>query len=199
MQSPRGRPPRRRSRRRLASVPWCLQRVVLRLRAEGGIDERASLPLDGHGHEHGATPHDGVVAYFQGPDGKLAGHLELKLHDDKGDLELWIAQDAAISKPFDLPLDAVIRVEFIDVGKRTVDLRVRNAEKNEDEDGAPNVRGARTNYFIFPGETGADAAWLMGATFSSVVRVTFQAEGQRYVSEEFMLVPHTHADGSKHE
>ena len=174
-----------------------LKRVVLRLRA-GSVDERAGLPLDGHGHEHGATPHEGVVAAFTGPGGVVAGHLELKLHDDKGDLELWLARDAKITQPFDLPLDATIRVEFIDVGNRVVELRARNGVKNEDEDGRANVRDGKTNYFIFPGETGADAKWLMGDKFASIVRVTFPAGGSGHVSEEFMLVPHTHADGSGH-
>ena len=174
-----------------------LKRIVLRLRY-GNIDERGSLPLDGHGHEHGPTPHEGVVAVFQGPDGAVAGHLELKLHDDKGDLELWVAKDDKLAQPFDLPLDAVVKVQFVDVGNRTVELRVRNAAKNEDEDGAANVRDGRTNYFIFPGETGADAKWLMGTTFTSIVRLTFTVDGKAYASEEFMLVPHTHADGTDH-
>ena len=173
-------------------------RVVLRLRGEGGIDERAGLPLDGHGHEHGATPHEGVLAAFRGPDAKHAGTLELKLHDDKGDLELWLAKDERMTKPFDLPLDATIRGLFVDVKDRTVDLRARNTAKNEDEDGTANVRDGKTNYFIFPGETGADASWLVGATFQSIVRVTFSGDGTSYASEEFMLVPHTHADGSTH-
>lgn len=174
-----------------------LARVVLRLRA-GSIDERGSLPLDGHGHEHGATPHEGVVAAFKGPDGAVVGRLELKLHDDKGDLELWLAKDEKISQPFDLPLDGVVRVEFVDVGNRVVELRARNAVKNEDEEGTANVRDGKTNYFIFPGETGADAKWLMGAKFSSIVRLTFKVDGKDHVSEEFMLVPHTHADGQGH-
>jgi hypothetical protein len=174
-----------------------LQRVVIRLRAEG-VDERASLPLDGHGHEHGATPHEGVVAAFHGPDGKAVGHLELKLHDDKGDLEIWVAKDAKISQPFDLPLDASLRVTFVDVQDRTVDLRVRNKDKNEDEDGKANVRDGKTNYFVFPGDTGTDARWLQGTKFQSIVRVAFTADGVAYVSDEFVLVPHTHADGSTH-
>ena len=175
-----------------------LKRVVLRLRADGGVDERAGLPLDGHGHEHGVTPHEGVVAAFRGADGTAAGHLELKLHDDKGDLELWLAKDVKITQPVDLPLDSVVRVEFTDVGNRVVELRARNKAKNEDEDGTGNVREGRTNYFIFPGETGADAQWLMGTKFSSVVRVRWGAAGAEFTSEEFMLVPHTHADGSGH-
>lgn len=174
-----------------------LKRIVLRLRY-ANLDERGSLPLDGHGHEHGPTPHEGVVAAFHGPEGVLAGHLELKLHDDKGDLELWLATDAAIKAPFDLPVAATVRVQFVDVGNRVVELRVRNTTTNEDEAGVANVRGGRTNYFIFPGETGADAAWLVGAKFASIVKVTFEAEGRTYTSEEFMLVPHTHADGHGH-
>jgi|GEM_PF-1145193 len=173
-------------------------RVVVRLRADGGIDERAGLPLDGHGHEHGATPHEGIVAAFKGPDGAAAGHLELKLHDDKGDLELWIAKDVKITQPFDLPLDAVVRVTFIDVKGKVVELRARNADRNEDEDGAANVRAGATNYFIFPGATGQDAAWLQGAGFQSLVTVAFAVGGKAHVSEEFPLVPHTHADGSTH-
>ena len=78
------------------SVP---SRVVLRLR-QGGTDERAGLPLDGHGHEHVEGPHHGVPATFAG--GGVSGHLELKLHDDKGDLELWLGQDIKLAKPFDL-------------------------------------------------------------------------------------------------
>lgn len=174
-----------------------LKRIVLRLRY-ADLDERGSLPLDGHGHEHGPTPHEGVVAAFHGPEGVLAGHLELKLHDDKGDLELWLAKDAAITAPFDLPLAAAVRVQFVDVGNRVVELRARNAAKNEDEAGVANVRDGRTNYFIFPGDTGADAAWLVGAKFASIVKVTFEADGRSYTSEEFMLVPHTHADGHGH-
>ncbi len=173
-------------------------RVVVRLRAEGGIDERAGLPLDGHGHEHGAAPHGGVVAAFRGPDGQVAGHLELKLHDDKGDLELWLAKDAKISQPFDLPLEAVVRVTFIDVKGKVVELRVRDATKNADEDGTANVRAGATNYFIFPGEAGGDATWLQGARFQSLVTLTFTVGGRTYTSEEFPLVPHTHADGSTH-
>ena len=44
---------------------------------------------------------------------------------------------------------------FVDVKGKVVELRVRNATKNEDEDGTANVRAGKTNYFIFPGETGA--------------------------------------------
>ena len=172
--------------RKGAKVPV---RVVLRLR-EGGTDERGSLPLDGHGHEHVEGPHDGIPASFNG--GNTTGHLELKLHDDKGDLELWLAQDAGYQKPFDLPLDATVEIEFVDVGGRKVTLRPRNKTKNEDEDGKPNVRDGKTNYFIFPSQDNEDAAWLMGKQFQSIVVVRFARDGQAFASEEFVCKPHVH-------
>ena len=46
---------------------------------------------DDHAHEDTHGPHDGVTTGFA--DGM--GHLELKLHDDKGDLELWLYRDDA--------------------------------------------------------------------------------------------------------
>lgn len=164
-------------------------RAVLRLRADG-TDERASLPLDGHGHEHVEGPHHGVPASFAG--GEVTGHLELKLHDDKGDLELWLAEDAAYARPFDLPLDATIEIEFVDVGERKVTLRPRNDTQNEDEDGAANIRDGKTNYFIFPSRNGDDATWLQGEKFQSIVIVRFTRDGQAFASEEFVLKPHVH-------
>lgn len=164
-------------------------RVVLRLRADG-TDERARLPLDGHGHEHRDGPHQGVPAAFQG--GDVSGHLELKLHDDKGDLELWLAEDPEFTRPFDLALDASIEVEFIDVAGRTVTLRPRNRTKNEDEDGNSNIRDGKTNYFIFPSQIGEDASWLKGEEFQSIVILRFARGGQSLVSEEFVLKPHVH-------
>jgi hypothetical protein len=164
-------------------------RAVLRLRADG-TDERASLPLDGHGHEHVEGAHRGVPATFKG--GETTGHLELKLHDDQGDLELWLAEDKASTRPFDLPLDATVEVEFVDVGGRKIMLRSRNTNKNEDEDGNPNIRDGRTNYFIFPSQDGEDAAWLQGRQFQSIVVVRFTRGGQPFVSEEFVLKPHVH-------
>lgn len=164
-------------------------RVVLRLR-NGQLDERGALPLDGHGHEHVHGPHDGVPATFSG--GAQQGWLELKLHDDKGDLELWLASDPRFTTPFDLPLDAVIELEFVDHAGRKVQLRARDAANNPDEDGKPNVREGKTNYFIHPGATGADASWLMGKTFQSIVVLRFTRDGVACTSEEFVLTPHSH-------
>ena len=166
-------------------------RVVLRLRADG-VDERAGLPLDGHGHEHKFEegPHSGVSVTFAS--GDASGHLELKLHDDKGDVELWLSEDDAHSEPFDLSLASVIEIEFVDVGGRKISLHPRNQQKNEDEDGHPNVRGERTNYFIYPSAAGEDAEWLKGKEFQSIVIVRFTRGGMTFVSEEFVLTPHVH-------
>jgi len=156
--------------------------------ASGEFDESAG----GHGHAH--TPHDGIVAALNDDSG-AAGFVELKLHDDKGDLELWLAKDREITEPIDIPAESEVSISFLDLTDKTATLRVRNSQQNEDEDGKPNLRNGRTNYFIFPGDSGQEAAWLMGAQFKSAVKLTFSADGKTYTSDEFVLVPHTHADG----
>ncbi len=172
-------------------------RVVLRVR-EGGQDERASLPLDGHGHEHGSGPHHGVLAKLLTRAGKQVGFVELKLHDDKGDLELWIAKDEKMTNPLDFPLHSQVQIKFVDHGNKNVALRVRNTDQNEDEDGTANIRRGKTNYFIFPFAAEHNSRWLMGKDFSSIVLVSFEDAGTSYVSEEFVLKPHTHVDGQEH-
>lgn len=118
----------------------------------------------GHGHEH--SLHHGTVTAFhsdQAQAGQLpTGFAELKLHDDKGDLELWLTEDTTGQKPFDIPLDSLVNVSFLSLDGKMVELKIRNSEKNEDEDGKGNIRGEVTNYFIFPGESGADASFLLG-------------------------------------
>ena len=121
-----------------------------------------------------------------------AGFAELKLHDDKGDLELWLTEDEAGTKPLDIPLDAVITVTFPKMDQKVVQLKIRNGEKNEDEDGKGNIREGKTNYFIFPGDTGADASWLMGKEFAAEVVITFSTGGANYSTAAFELKPHTH-------
>ena len=165
-------------------------RIVLRIRGDG-VDERSGLPLSGHGHEHDDGPHHGVLASLLSKSG-TKGFLELKLHHDKGDLELWLSKDKQISVPLDLSLDATIEIEFIDVLSRKVALRVRNTSMNEDEDGNPNVRDGQTNYFMFPSQPSEDASWLQGKEFSSIVVVRFASGGDAFESEEFVLKPHVH-------
>jgi hypothetical protein len=74
---------------------------------------------------------------------------------------------------------------------KTVTLRVRDAETNADESGKSTIRSGKTNYFIFPGDTGEDAAWLTGGEFSSpaVIKVP-QADGT--LTATLTLVPHKH-------
>jgi len=146
-----------------------------------------------HGH-HGTGPHDGMVAKFSCPDG-TTGFIELKLHDDKGDLELWIAEDEKIATAMDLPIDSKITVTFEKPKATAVTLQARNKDRNEDEDDKANNREGKTNYFIFPGETGADASWLMGKDFEGHVTVTFSDGDKKFESVEIELIPHTHSDG----
>ena len=154
---------------------------------------------DGGGHDHDAGGSDGVLARFVQADTKdKVGYLRLKLHDDKGDLELWLAKDAEMTQPFDLPLDGTATVTFTDKENKTTTLRVRNTDKNEDEDGKANVREGKTNYFIFPGDSGEDATWLKGADFLATVKVAFSADGKDYVTSPFVLRPHTHGAGAEH-
>ena len=154
---------------------------------------RSSEPAQGgadHPHEDGQKhgPHDGVLAALAGG----AGHAEIKLHDDKGDLEVWLAEDEKITRPIDLPLDTELSVTFADKGGKVATLKVRNTTHNEDEDGTPNIREARTNYFIYPGQGGESSDWLKGKGFRSKARLAFTREGKTIESAEFELTPHHH-------
>jgi hypothetical protein len=121
----------------------------------------------------------------------VSGFVELKLHDDKGDLELWLGEDTHMTQPFDLPREASVEVEFIDLQGRKITLRPRNSTTNPDEDGKANIRDGRTNYFIFPSQ-GEDASWLMGKEFQSIVILRFSRGGDSFASAEFVLKPHVH-------
>ena len=156
-------------------------------------DGHAHDDHEGHDHEHGAEgPHHGLVQPFSSADGKVSGFVELKLHDDKGDLELWIAQDKGMKKPFDLPLASEVTVTFTSMKDRKVTLAVRNTDENEDEDGSANNREGKTNYFIFPGNTGGDAKWLMGKAFEATVTVSFDTPQGKVTTKAFTLKPHAH-------
>jgi hypothetical protein len=143
-----------------------------------------------HGEEAklGKAPHDGVLAALR--DG--AGFIELKLHDDLGDLELWVYSDLT-GQPLDLPAGTVPSVMFL-AREQEVELRVRNSDRNEDEDDVPNMRpGQRTNYFIGPSGEGPgapDATWLTGVEFRAVVELRIALDAETIVSTRFKLVPH---------
>ena len=150
--------------RRLSAMKNQLGLLAILLVAGGCGEDPKGLT---HSHE-GLGPHTGEAATFAS--GVITGHLELKLHDDKGDLELWLCEDEKFEQPFDLALDAAVEVEFLDVDGRKITLRPRNTGENEDEAGQPNVRAGKTNYFISPS---TDAEWRKGKDFSSIVIVRF--------------------------
>jgi hypothetical protein len=131
-----------------------------------------------------AGPSGGVLAELRDAAGKTVGWAEVKLHGDAGDLELWLAGDIRITSPLTVPVGAVARLELAAPG-RMVELRVRDAVANKDERGRATVRDGRTHYLVFPGETGADASWLMGEDFRSPARLTVEG-----LTAELVLKPH---------
>lgn len=142
-------------------------------------------PIHSHASHHGI-----VVPLFS--EEQQVGFVELKLHDDKGDLELWVTKDEGGSQPLDLSLKTEVAVAFPELGSKAITLRVRNSEQNEDEDGKSNIRDNGTNYFIFPGETGADATFLMGKEFATETEVSFVVDGTSFTTGSFVLRPHAH-------
>ena len=137
---------------------------------------------------HGA----GVVAPLVDANGTEVGHIELKLHDDLGDLELWITKGDDGKWPMDLPLATTIEVHIGEgASAKTVLLHVRDKDTNPDEAGKATIRNGKTNYFIFPGETGADASWLTGEDFKApaVVKIPHPTGT---MTATLTLVPHKH-------
>jgi hypothetical protein len=92
--------------------------------------------------------------------------------------------------PLDVPKETVIRLTFPSHPDKTLEMRIRNDDKNEDEEGTPNLRDGGTNYFIFPGESGQDAEWLKGEDWRGVAVVSFEADSKPFASDPFVLVPH---------
>jgi len=142
-------------------------------------------------HPGAAPTSGGIMSPLQDADGKRVGFIELKLHDDAGDFELWLCKDGGMTEPLDFPADTSITVTCATKGNKSVQLTVRNNDENEDEDGKPNMRDGKTNYFIFPGESGQDPEWLQGEKFRSTTTVTFTSEGKAYTAPPFILVPHS--------
>ena len=159
-----------------------------------GLGGNAALAGSGHSHgdgeTHSHTPHGGIISSVTNSK-EFAGYIEIKLHDDKGDLELWMT-DLETNAPFDIPLDSDITVTFTDMDNKSVVLNVRNTVNNEDEDGNGNIRHGKTNYFIFPGDSGESADFLVGHDFSSTAVVSFTVGEDSFKTASFVLVPHTH-------
>lgn len=117
---------------------------------------------------------------------------ELKLHDDKGDLELWLARDSSGEDPFRVPVSTTITLEVREPERR-ITLAPRDTTHNKDEAGTSRIVAGQTDYFVFPGESGADAAWLQGREFIAEVRLSSEISGTRFTSGWITLVPHHHA------
>jgi hypothetical protein len=143
-------------------------------------------------HPGAAPAQDGILSPLFDDKDVLVGFIELKLHDDAGDLELWLCKDGAMSEPLDFPADLSVTATFATMDNRSVTLSVRNNEDNEDEDGTKNMRDGKTNYFIFPGESDQDPEFLIGEKFRSTTTITFTSGGKTYTAPPFILVPHQH-------
>ena len=122
-------------------------------------------------------------------DGKQTATVEIKLHDDAGDLEVWLKKGGYSGDPLLLPTATVLTLDFPALD-RNVTLAVRDHERNEDESGNSTVVEAKTNYFVFPGETEVDATWLMGAEFAAKVELSFT----NATTGSFVLRPHIHRE-----
>lgn len=131
-------------------------------------------------------PSGGLLAELRDAAGNSVGWAEVKLHGDAGDLELWLARDRRITVPLAVPAAAVAKLELAGPG-RAIELRARDTVANKDERGRATLVDGRTHYLVFPGETGADPAWLMGEDFRSPARLTVEG-----LSASFELVPHSH-------
>jgi len=142
-------------------------------------------------HDHDHAPHHGIMVPMLS-NGIPVAYAEVKLHDDKGDIEVWLTADEAGTQPFDLPLDARIDLITSKLEPAGVVLKVRNTTQNEDENGNPTIRNNQTNYFIFPGDTGEDASRFKGKEFVTPAQVRFYVQGALVITKEFELRPHVH-------
>ena len=118
---------------------------------------------------------------------KQVGTAEIKLHDDAGDLEVWLTRGGHGGESWRLPLDTTLSLTFSDLGKKAT-LVVRDRERNEDESGESTIHDGATAYFVFPGASGADASWLMGEDFAARAELRFGDS----TTGSFILRPHVH-------
>ena len=150
--------------------------------------EAAGMP---HIHAN-EGPNSGFLHPVFDKEGMQVGTMEIKLHDDAGDLEVWLKKGGYEGEPWRLPIDTTLTVEFEGLKKRII-LAVRDQERNEDESGTSTIYQGTTDYFVFPGETQDDASWLMGADFAAKVIVSFGDA----TTGQFVLRPHIHRADEK--
>ena len=135
-------------------------------------------------------PNSGFLHPVFDADGAQIGTAEIKLHDDAGDVEIWLTQGGFGGEPWRLGVDTTLALTFPDLEQEVI-LAVRDPERNEDESGAATVVDGTTNYFLFPGETGVDASWLMGAEFAALAELQIEEN----TTGPFILRPHVHREG----
>lgn len=140
-------------------------------------------------HHANEGPNDGFLHPLFDGQGTQVGTIEIKLHDDAGDIEVWVTRGGHGGEAWRLSIDTILSLTFPALGKN-VDLAVRDRERNEDESGNSTIQDGATDYFIFPGETGADAAWLMGEDFVAKAELRFE----EFTTGFFVLRPHVHHD-----
>ena len=135
-------------------------------------------------------PNQGFLQPVFDAGGEQVGTAEIKLHDDAGDVEIWLTQGGFGGEPWRLDVDTTLVLDLPALEKK-VNLAVRDRERNEDESGAATVVDGTTNYFLFPGETGVDASWLMGTEFAARAELLIDEN----TTGPFILRPHVHREG----
>jgi len=145
--------------------------------------EAAGMP---HIHAN-EGPNSGFLYPVFDHTGNQTGTIEIKLHDDAGDLEVWLKRGGYEGDAWRLPTTTILTLDF-PVLDRNIILAVRDQDRNEDESGASTIVDGNTNYFVFPGETESDASWLMGADFAAKVELSFEDT----TTGIFVLRPHIH-------
>ncbi|MEM9281777.1 MAG: hypothetical protein AAGA96_08125 [Verrucomicrobiota bacterium] len=157
-----------------------------------GLHPVISKLIDAAGMPHvhsNEGPNDGFLHPVFDGGGTQIGTAEIKLHDDAGDLEVWLTRGGHGGEPWRLPLDTTLALNFPD-RDQTVTLAVRDRERNEDESGASTIDGGETAYFVFPGESGADASWLVGEDFAAKAELRFEDA----TTGSLILRPHIHPE-----
>ena len=150
--------------------------------------EAAGMP---HIHANEGTNGGFLYPIFD-DNGKQTGTVEIKLHDDAGDLEVWLKRGGYEGDPWLVPSKTMLTLNFPALNKRVI-LAVRDHERNEDESGASTIVEGNTNYFVFPGATETDATWLMGADFAAKGELIFE----NTTTGLFVLRPHIHREESE--